>query len=69
MTIHIHQLKELIEDNEDIYGYCYNTSSIPYEETPVVSYTFRAGQSRLKSGCLTPWAKTCSKKSATARTR
>ena len=40
MTIHIHQLKELIEDNEDEYGFCYNTSSIPYEETPVVSYTF-----------------------------
>ncbi|MCR5715064.1 MAG: DUF4270 domain-containing protein [Bacteroidales bacterium] len=48
MTIHIHQLKELIEDNEDIYGYCYNTSSIPYEETPVVSYTFRPHPRRTK---------------------
>ena len=41
MTIHIHKLQELIEDNENEYGECFNTTHVPYEETPLTSYTFR----------------------------
>lgn len=42
MTIHIHKLKELIEDNEDEHGECFNTTHVPYDEAPLVSHTFRA---------------------------